>query len=423
MLQPPILYLWIHITLFKEFLKFHKFQVPEEVNYTKLLKALEKELKIDMEIPSSNSGILCATPAIVMAHIAQMKKELPQVEKKSGSTTVIKLKLTGPNPNNSWSENAHSIKSKKKGISKNSDRKNVEVLKNAATKRIRKKKIKRRRDVSSETFTSKGELSKKISSSRPIQVQVTNGENSEIRAPAIEDQDWEAAQLLSNFHGMDTERDTKFMQQVSDESTEKICHSVPGLGADKSSKLPGERFLEQFDATKKDLFHENRGHTISQMKTPNMADDYVIREPLAKPQGKIKRSRSDADSDYDPEEEYYQDANFVYPRLSTTSDLDFDDFSWNPGQRGKRKAKNSLSSKSKLNSGTSHRHQTASFDCSKPGPDDYAKAKSLKDAGPSGKHGLGGDKKREKIRKGSTTAKQRLGKLLKLDKLGGRYVR
>ena len=84
------------------------------------------------------------------------------------------------------------------------------------------------------------------------------------------------------------------------------------------------------------------------MKTPDMADDYVIREPLAKPQGKIKRSRSDSDSDYDPEEEYYQDANFVYPRLSTTSDLDFDDFSWNPGQRGKRKAKNSLSSKSKI---------------------------------------------------------------------------
>ena len=34
--------------MFKEFLKFHKFQVPEEVNCTKLLKALEKELKIDM---------------------------------------------------------------------------------------------------------------------------------------------------------------------------------------------------------------------------------------------------------------------------------------------------------------------------------------------------------------------------------------
>ena len=124
---------------------------------------------------SSNSGILCETPVIVMAHITQMKKELPEVAKKSGSTTVIKLKLTGPNPNNSWSENAHSIKSKKKGLSKNSDRKDAEVLKNAASKRIRKKKIKRRRDVSSETFTNKREMSKKISSSQPIQVQVTNG--------------------------------------------------------------------------------------------------------------------------------------------------------------------------------------------------------------------------------------------------------
>ncbi len=42
---------------------------------------------------------------------------------------------------------------------------------------------------------------------------------------------------------------------------------------------------------------------------------------------------------------------------------------------------------------------------------------------------LGADKKKdkekdkEKVKKGNTTAKQRLGKLLKLDKLGGRYVR
>lgn len=33
------------------------------------------------------------------------------------------------------------------------------------------------------------------------------------------------------------------------------------------------------------------------------------------------------------------------------------------------------------------------------------------------------EKRKEKIRRGSTTAKQRLGKLLKLDKLGGRYLR
>ena len=33
------------------------------------------------------------------------------------------------------------------------------------------------------------------------------------------------------------------------------------------------------------------------------------------------------------------------------------------------------------------------------------------------------EKKKEKLKRGNSTAKQRLGKLLKLDKLGGRYVR
>lgn len=61
--------------------------------------------------------------------------------------------------------------------------------------------------------------------------------------------------------------------------------------------------------------------------------------PLAKPKGNVKRNFSESDSDYDPTEEYYQDANFVYPRLESTADLDGDDFAWNPGQRKRKRLK------------------------------------------------------------------------------------
>ena len=36
------------ISLLQKFIKFHKFQVPVEINHAKLIKAIEKELRNDM---------------------------------------------------------------------------------------------------------------------------------------------------------------------------------------------------------------------------------------------------------------------------------------------------------------------------------------------------------------------------------------
>ena len=66
---------------------------------------------------------------------------------------------------------------------------------------------------------------------------------------------------------------------------------------------------------------------------------YRIALPLPKPKGSVKKIRSESDTDYDPSEEYYQDANYVYPRLESTADLDDDDFAWNPSQRKRKKSK------------------------------------------------------------------------------------
>lgn len=77
-------------------------------------------------------------------------------------------------------------------------------------------------------------------------------------------------------------------------------------------------------------------------------DGYRITMPLAKPKGSVKRNLSDSDSDYDPNEEFYQDANYVYPRLESTAELDDGDFAWNPGQRKRKKSKK-LTSQTSMN--------------------------------------------------------------------------
>ena len=75
---------------------------------------------------------------------------------------------------------------------------------------------------------------------------------------------------------------------------------------------------------------------------------YHIQLPLLKPKSSVKRPLSESDSDYDPDEEYYQDANYVYPRLDSNADLDGDDFAWNPSQRKRKKSKKLLKQRSMI---------------------------------------------------------------------------
>jgi len=147
-------------------------------------------------------------------------------------------------------------------------------------------------------------------------------------------------------------------------------------------------------------------------------------------------------SDYDPTDDaYYEDAEFVYPRIDVTSELAEEDFSWRPGQRkkpktgDKRKGSNSSKSIGKFddsfdpffapdeppfeeNITYQHDSDESPEAVRKPLPERPSSTpistSSLSSAAM---------RERDRPKKGFATAKQRLGKLLKLDKTGTRYVR
>ena len=83
-------------------------------------------------------------------------------------------------------------------------------------------------------------------------------------------------------------------------------------------------------------------HGTKQINEDDSDDGYRISLPLITAKKSVKRNLSESDSDYDPSEEFYQDANYVYPRLATNADLDDDDFAWNPSQRKRKKSKKLL---------------------------------------------------------------------------------
>ena len=91
-------------------------------------------------------------------------------------------------------------------------------------------------------------------------------------------------------------------------------------------------------------------HSIHGNKQFNEDDSdggYRISFPPVNSKKSMKRHPSESDSDYDPSEEFYQDANYVYPRLATNADLDNDDFAWNPSQRKRKKSRKLLKQTSK----------------------------------------------------------------------------
>eukprot|EP00794_Sanderia_malayensis_P006232 gene6232-6948_t len=465
------------------FVKFHKYQIPIEVNYVKLIRSLEKELKKDMKMTPMRTTSMVAVPSIVMT-------EMPKPGAKpnsgiKGSKTVIKLKLTGPNPNlGADATGRRKLKKVKKGSGVSSGGRLSIDEKRLKKKRDKKKKETGRLkdketgnpDESKARFQARNEMMfgpgslkrgtefkppvdnkpKELAQEDPLKLKLTFNHS---EFAHLEDQDLEAAQLLSQLPGMDA-RNLSHSGNVFNMSSSSHSHTSqdrpvqPVAGGPIKTSTTGD-VMEQIEAAKNDLFvrggersaiffnNQNSNWNPAKVKQDsNLDDEYRITEPLPKPKGSIKRRRSESDSDYDPSEEYYQDANFVYPRLTSTSDYeDEDDFSWNPGQRTKKKPKKTLNPQSKLNSHLPEGRKPKNAGDSSNKSNWKLDLQEFSEHPPHGsnlqtKQGSSNqstkpdqqqqqllEKKKDRVKKGNSTAKQRLGKLLKLDKLGGRYVR
>jgi len=250
----------------------------------------------------------------------------------------------------------------------------------------------------------------------------------------------------------------------------------------------------EIEAAKQDLFTDSKDSKSGlffcydkeledpcEMKSVKVKDEgndemdqgYVV-DFLPKPKSAPKRqkqtSSGESDDDYDPSKDaYFQDADYVYPRIDVPESIDADDFSWRPNQTRRKKG---AKKKSKLNSsesrvendefdpffapdekppqrmlsptGTCRKVSGEQHDYSSPPKENSNKSFSsdltwqvgpgrpnTKSVEQSSKQStsevtLGSHHQavKEKLKKkGFSTAKQRLGKILKLDKMGARYVR
>lgn len=439
-----------------EYVKYHKLQVPIEINAHKLIKSLENELKHDMKLKPEKVfpvGRL-SSPALLSANVAK---------------TVLKLKLARPSESESSSmsspeRNIHDRLTRKKERLQRKERKIKEELfsqgrlpslkLNLTSEGIRRARYKF--DDDDEDERDDNEDDKKI---RKIKKLVSlNSSDEELSSSNEPDSSIKLKLSLSKNRadnlssGSSPDVLGQFDDPFSNKRTQPVAHRL-----EKHIDIKAE-----IEATKKDLFQpdEKSVKTKGLYFTPLQRDEdctvkpitfnpnknfprkpkvdgdddikeedggYVI-DHLPKPKSNSvkKRTHSETDSDYDPSDDsYYQDANYVYPRIDVTSDLMIDDFSWKPGQRKKPKSSGDRGRKhSRLNS-----RSLSKDECDDPffAPDKAEMKNNLKKVPPASQPGkaestvAAGEKKVFKAKKG--TAKQRLGKLLKLDKTGSRYVR
>ena len=513
-----------------ELVKYHKMQVPCDINTTKLIKAIEKELKVDEGLPMS-----CAyqTGQVVCPSILSNNQKPSIKLKLAGRVRYASesLKITLPTSDQQKREKKTDVQSVQSDDENTTDPLIEELRKKRESLKLQKKMLKQSGHTSnnSSNSTSKklekkrkkaGAPNSNLNSSMKL---LLSGDkvlrmNSKVKSPrySSSDDDNHVApdpiklklslsvpndapedKKLKNISPEKmkeedlklTDRDmatTGLMelalqaQQTQEDRSKQQQRSTPPVYKRRATT----DIMAEIEAAKQDLFsntaetkglyfsHKSEDNSHHEKATPpqkpppvskkinlaNIKEDldssqedsgYVVHhlaKPKAVPVGS-KRQReeegSGTDSDYDPtQDSYYQDANFVYPRIDVNDDLDQDDYSWKPGQRKRIAMKKG---KSKLNSLPNNNDTNSEVLDPFFAPDEelpvMKQARTSPDISPDinwqrgpGRPPVDTVKKetqavsvnkllKDPKKKGLKTAKQRLGKLLKLDKTGNRYVR
>jgi len=441
-----------------EYVKFHKLQVPIEINPLKIIKNLEKELKIDSRITTdqkfSKSQMPC--PAIL--------------NETKNSKTILKLRLQKTSESEDSSSQSQ-CSSPERNLSIRKLKKKEEQLK-------RKERLLKKGE---ERQIKKGEVINKIRLQLNSTKTHCDGDTSESELESVEVvkiklKDEESSHkkiklklsLPPDHPRYATYGEASTASDSTEASPERQLQEAPSPTSHYIKPISQLDIKAEIEAAKQDLFTSNSTETTTNnlyftkqdikndiikpvtfnpMKTsyvkpkPDLDDEenggYII-DTLPKPQSKVKvKVQSDDDGDYDPSDDaYYQDAEFVYPRIDVTSELGADDFAWNPSKRKQNRTTSMSSGKRKGSGIRLKKESTSTEDDAFFAPDSDIDDEILspteglpKRSKVSSTSSLGdiasAKERREKavVKKGTGTAKQRLGKLLKLHKTGSRYIR
>uniref|UniRef100_A0A7M5WSM2 Uncharacterized protein n=1 Tax=Clytia hemisphaerica TaxID=252671 RepID=A0A7M5WSM2_9CNID len=487
-----------------EFAKFHKLQIPLEMNAQKLMKSLEKELKMDIKMLKDFNTEELLSPAVYGSELVVNKPN------------IIRLKFNRTTRNRASAAESQSNSSEVSSPEKLDHAKGLERLKK---KRDKLKKMKE--ELENKRTLPSIKLNLKEGGSVSVKKYEEDDDELDVTEPR-QSKPTTGIKLKLSLSQPSKNNDNEIKTEGFSSSTEDLTLEdrlpIPVARLHKKNPLDLKKEIE---AAKKDIFSsalsnnttpgggggggnslyftpkEEEGNDITvrpvsfnpdQQDRVNPSnnfgngdseelfehsteleeeeeevednDGYVI-DFLPKPKGKPERqnkhrsSQSDSDYDYNPisedegeeedEDNYYEDADFVYPRVDVDSELYGDDFSWNPNNRKPPKRKRtrkpsgvtpSASSTSATTMTTIKKLKEDDFD---PffAPDEDVKKPAQRNRSTSSTSdgrqksvksnlvgGLGPSSKAPIKKKPKTsTTKQRLGKLLKLDKTGTRYVR
>ncbi|XP_065674311.1 lysine-specific demethylase 7B isoform X5 [Hydra vulgaris] len=399
-----------------EFTKFHKLQIPADINPSKLIKALEKEVKEDVNKKDAFPDSLLS-PAYM------------------SPVQMLKLKIK-KSVNETSKSSSDGDSDSEKSLNDDSD------TEKSMTKRRKKRRLCGKNNTPSKSID------------LPIKQNIKTVFNNDSNDDSIDHSERSYRDLKMNFTN-------KTLSVLNDEDTKvgaiKLRLSLPSIktGNDLYSTIENASsrikdrsktdIKEEIEAAKRDTFMElDPAKTKLFFSTKPNVDDPTVKPvtfALSKPSQKKssstniqcennvkntvpkkeikktkKRSNSESGSDYDPSiDNYYQDEDYVYPRIDVTSDLNSDDFSWRPGQRKPSKIVHNKKKKNNIPADHSKPCSENFF------PSDEDLSNHVDDLKESKQEFT--KPAQEKPKKGFATAKQRLGKLLNLHKTGSRYIR
>lgn len=466
-----------------ELVKYHKLQIPIEINALCLIKSLERELKENSKLASGSDFPTGKLPSPAIVSTA------------SSSKTVIRLKLP---PKEDLSDSDDKVVSDVKSKSPKAQKKKEKAKKKEKkTKKIDLDDSKHEEYLESSRIKTVGKLKEKRKRGRPRKDGPNDDSSIDTKLPkskASYKSDIGLVRLNVSEHKLSLHSTNKYsleehglpqtsQSDKSDETSIRLkllfppltspCHPPIPTSSIVTNRIDSNTSLEEvkedstnsfetkprldikaeIEAAKKDLFHDdstkdNSGKLFlkpentendftgkpvtfnlnrnfpSKLNDENIDNIKIDTSPEKVKENPIPMPNSHSGSDYDPSDDaYYEDADFVYPRIDVTSEISDEDFSWRPGQRKKNKIPEKRRG-SLLSASSTTSMSTDGFD---PffAPDDHdvhrQDSDELKDIiRPPQSKTL---KDKEKPKKGFSTAKQRLGKLLKLDKTGSRFVR
>lgn len=445
--------------------KYHKLQIPIELDASDIIRALEVEITDDTKLGPGNAfcygkmpspAIMASDPAKKILKLKLSSKTEDELDGKSSKLSIKKDKVK-------------KIEDSSSDITLSAEEEEEEEIEDEEVDlefgKVGKKKKKRGRPRIEPINLHLQKGKAKYKTDLNVKVKVSEGKvisSSSSNKTSSSDLKRKNQSDSSNLNDNDSSIKLTFYNSAppQKEMLDKIT---------TSPVKPNIDLKAEFEAAKKDIFDDSKSLDDSKklffkpMKTekdctvkpvsfnlnknfpskPKIDDDDNLLINEAKPKSDLpskKMSKSPIIDDYDPAEDaYYEDADFVYPRIDVTSEISEEDFSWRPSQRKKPKSNSSSSNDKRKNSQSSQSSQSSGgggyMEALDPffAPDDEDESNSItidsKGDELSSMEDLSRQKSmkekqdKPKKSKGFATPKQRLGKLLKLDKTGSRYVR